>query len=50
MLPWMEQRTLGRVGRGVGVVGLGAWQLGADWGDVSDADASQVLDAAVTPA
>ena len=47
MLLCMEQRTLGRVGRGVGVVGLGAWQLGADWGEVSDADASQVLDAAV---
>ncbi|HEY7968044.1 MAG TPA: aldo/keto reductase [Solirubrobacteraceae bacterium] len=41
----MEQRTLGRTGRDVGVVGLGAWQLGADWGEVSDADA--VLDAAV---
>ena len=25
---------LGRTGRDVGVVGLGAWQLGADWGDV----------------
>jgi len=43
----MEQRSLGRVGRDVGVVGLGAWQLGADWGEVSDQDAGAVLDAAV---
>jgi len=30
----------------VSVVGLGTWQLGADWGDVSEADALAVLDAA----
>jgi len=41
----MEQRTLGRTGRDVGVVGLGAWQLGADWGKVSEADALAVLHA-----
>ena len=41
----MEQRTLGRTGRGVSVVGLGTWQLGADWGDVSEADARAVLEA-----
>src|SRR3954451_12283278 len=41
----MEQRTLGRTGRTVSVVGLGTWQLGADWGDVSEADARAVLDA-----
>ena len=29
------------------VVGLGTWQLGADWGDVQDEDAFAVLDAAV---
>ena len=29
----MEQRSFNRLGRTVGVVGLGAWQLGADWGD-----------------
>ncbi|GAA2654003.1 oxidoreductase [Paractinoplanes durhamensis] len=33
--------------RTVGVVGLGAWQLGADWGDVSEADAHATLQAAV---
>src|SRR3954451_3571561 len=41
----MEQRTLGRTGRSVSVFGLGTWQLGADWGDVSEADARAVLDA-----
>lgn len=34
-------------GRSVSAVGLGTWQLGADWGDVTDADAHAVLDAAV---
>ena len=43
----MEQRELERVGRSVGVVGLGAWQLGADWGEVGDEDAAAVLDAAL---
>lgn len=43
----MEHRTLGRTGREVSVVGLGTWQLGADWGDVSRDDARAVLDAAV---
>ena len=35
------------MGRSVGVIGLGAWQLGADWGDVSEADAHATLQAAV---
>lgn len=39
----MEQRTLGRTGRTVSVIGLGTWQLGADWGDVSEAEATAVL-------
>jgi aryl-alcohol dehydrogenase-like predicted oxidoreductase len=38
---------MGRLGRDVGVVGLGAWQLGADWGSVSEDDALATLDAAV---
>jgi len=43
----MDIRTLGRTGRSVSAIGLGTWQLGADWGDVSEADARGVLDTAV---
>jgi aryl-alcohol dehydrogenase-like predicted oxidoreductase len=43
----VEQRTLGRTGRTVSVVGLGTWQLGADWGEVREEDARAVLEAAV---
>ncbi|MEU0283764.1 aldo/keto reductase [Streptomyces sp. NPDC006195] len=43
----MEQRELGKTGRNVSVVGLGTWQLGADWGEVAESDAFAVLDAAV---
>ncbi|MGW3571610.1 aldo/keto reductase, partial [Streptomyces sp. NPDC000941] len=43
----MEQREFGRIGRKVSVVGLGTWQLGADWGEVGEDDALAVLDAAV---
>src|SRR5262249_12903823 len=40
----METRILGRTGRPVSVIGLGTWQLGADWGDVDPADARAVLE------
>jgi aryl-alcohol dehydrogenase-like predicted oxidoreductase len=43
----MEQRILGRTQRPVSVVGLGTWQLGADWGEIDEATALGVLDAAV---
>ncbi|MFC7276936.1 aldo/keto reductase [Paractinoplanes rhizophilus] len=43
----MENRSFSRMGRTVGVIGLGAWQLGADWGEVSEADAHATLQAAV---
>jgi len=39
----MEQRTLGKTGRDVSVVGLGTWQLGADWGNVDPEQARAVL-------
>jgi aryl-alcohol dehydrogenase-like predicted oxidoreductase len=42
----VEERLLGKTGRSVSVVGLGTWQLGADWGEVDDADALATLDAA----
>src|ERR1051325_2921167 len=42
----MEKRSLVRMGRDVGVIGLGAWQLGADWGTVTEADAHATLQAA----
>ena len=43
----MEERALGRTGRSVGVIGLGTWQLGGEWGSVSEPEAFEVLDAAV---
>src|SRR4051794_23184332 len=43
----MEQRGIERLGRTVSVIGLGTWQLGADWGDVADDAARAVLEAAV---
>jgi aryl-alcohol dehydrogenase-like predicted oxidoreductase len=48
----MQQRPLASTGRLVSSIGLGTWQLGADWGDVSEDDAHAVLaasaDAGVT--
>ena len=43
----METRTLGRTGKPVSIIGLGTWQLGADWGEVAPDAARAVLDAAV---
>ena len=43
----MEERSAERLDRTVGVIGLGCWQLGADWGEVDEGDALAVLHAAV---
>jgi aryl-alcohol dehydrogenase-like predicted oxidoreductase len=43
----MQQRALADTGREVSVIGLGTWQLGADWGAVSEDDATAVLAASV---
>jgi aryl-alcohol dehydrogenase-like predicted oxidoreductase len=43
----VEERQLGRTGRPVGIIGLGAWQIGAEWGTVPEDDARRTLDAAV---
>ena len=43
----MEQRRIERLGRTVSAVGLGTWQLGADWGTVTPQAAHAVLDAAL---
>ena len=49
----LEQRTFGRLKltgaahASASVVGLGCWQLGADWGEVSEDDAHATLQGAV---
>jgi len=42
----MITRTAARLGTPVSVIGLGTWQLGADWGEVREDDALAVLSAA----
>ncbi len=42
----MNTRIFGRTGRAVGEIGLGTWQLGAGWGDVTDEVALATLRAA----
>jgi len=42
----MDIRPFGKTGRHVGEIGLGTWQLGANWGDVSEADALATMQAA----
>ncbi len=42
----MQTRTLGNSGRPVSEIGLGCWQLGADWGSVSEPQAMQILQTA----
>ncbi|MEU8967696.1 aldo/keto reductase [Streptomyces monashensis] len=42
----MDEREFGRPGQWASVVGLGTWQLGADWGHVDEKEALSVLEAA----
>ncbi|GAA4414102.1 aldo/keto reductase [Actinokineospora soli] len=42
----METRNIPRLNRTASVIGLGCWQLGADWGRVDESDALAVLHAA----
>lgn len=43
----MESRTTSRLPFDLSVVGQGCWQLGADWGNVSEDEAISVLNSAV---
>lgn len=42
----MKLRTLGKTGLSVSEIGLGLWQLGGDFGDVSDAVSTEILQTA----
>ena len=42
----MHSRRLGKTGRDVSEIGFGAWQIGADWGDVAEDEALATLHAA----
>lgn len=42
----MHTRTFGPTGRSVGEIGLGTWQLGGGWGDVTEETAQATLHAA----
>ncbi|OIJ89954.1 aldo/keto reductase [Streptomyces sp. MUSC 14] len=42
----MDEREFGRSGQWASVIGLGTWQLGADWGHVDEKEALSVLEAA----
>ena len=43
----MKTRNFVNTGRAVSEIGLGCWQLGADWGHVSDNEALSILETAV---
>ncbi|WP_115727442.1 aldo/keto reductase [Actinomyces culturomici] len=43
----MESRALGSTGRSASVIGIGTWQLGTDWGDVTEESAAALLDASL---
>ncbi len=43
----MKSRIFGQTGCSVGEIGLGTWQIGGNWGDVTEQDALATLQAAV---
>jgi aryl-alcohol dehydrogenase-like predicted oxidoreductase len=43
----MRERPLGKTGRQASEIGFGAWQIGADWGEVDEDEALATLHAAV---
>jgi aryl-alcohol dehydrogenase-like predicted oxidoreductase len=43
----MRTRHFSKTGRSISEIGLGCWQLGADWGHVSDIDARRILETAI---
>lgn len=42
----MRTRAFGKTGRQVGEIGLGTWQFGGDWGEVTEAEALATMQAA----
>jgi aryl-alcohol dehydrogenase-like predicted oxidoreductase len=42
----LQYRRLGKTGREVSAIGFGAWAIGADWGNVDDAESLRALHAA----
>jgi aryl-alcohol dehydrogenase-like predicted oxidoreductase len=43
----MKQRIFDETGRSISEIGLGCWQFGGDWGNISDDQAFSILQAAV---
>ncbi len=43
----MKKRSFAQNGQAVPEIGLGAWQLGGDWGDIDEATSFNILNAAV---
>ncbi|WP_440007609.1 aldo/keto reductase [Halomicrococcus sp. SG-WS-1] len=43
----MERRALGTTGADVTAVGLGTWEVGSDWGEVSEAEGRRAIEAAL---
>ncbi|RBI61839.1 aldo/keto reductase [halophilic archaeon] len=43
----MERRALGTTGADVTAVGLGTWEVGSDWGEVSEAEGRRAIETAL---